>query len=54
MYDNVRALVMISGQTMVVLIGEKSFICGRTVKLNGQSETFEQWAAIGDAFISIP
>ena len=26
--------------TMSVLIGEKSFMCGRIVKLNGQGETF--------------
>ena len=25
---------------MSVLIGEKNFICGRTVKLNGQIEAF--------------
>ena len=45
-YNNVRALVMFSCHTMSVLIGKKSVICDRAVKLNGQSEMF--------ALISIP
>ena len=39
-YNNVRALVMFSWHTTSVFIGEKRFICGTTVKLNVQSETF--------------
>ena len=42
---------------MSVLIGEKSFMCGRTVKLNRQGKTFACVLAmrvIGDAFVSIP
>ena len=31
-YNNVQALVTFSWHTTSVLIGEKSFICGRTVK----------------------
>ena len=39
-YNNVRALVLLFLHSMSVLIGEKSFICGRTVKFNRQSKTF--------------
>ena len=33
--------------TMSVLIGKKSFICGRTVELNGQSKMFTRMLAMG-------
>ena len=46
-YNNVQDLVMIFWHTKSVLIGEKSFICSRTVKLNGQSETFANMLATG-------
>ena len=42
---------------MSILIGKKNFIYGKTVKLNGQSETLHacwQRAAIDDVLISIP
>ena len=38
-YNNVQALVTFSWHTMSALIGEESFICSRTVKLNKQSKT---------------
>ena len=47
-YNNIQALVMFSWHTSV-LIDKKSFtgICGRIVKLNGQSETFAHVSAMG-------
>ena len=36
-YNNVQALVMFAWHTMSVMIGKKSFICGRRAKLNRQS-----------------
>ena len=36
-----------SWHTMSVLISEKSFICGSTVKLNGQSKMFAHVLVMG-------
>ena len=46
-YNNVQALVMFSWHTTSVLIGKKSFICGRRAKWNRQSETFANVLAMG-------
>ena len=54
-YNNVRALVTFFlvyisidwWHKMPVLIGKKSFICSRTVKLNGQSVMFGCMLAMG-------
>ena len=47
MYNNVRALVTFSWHTTSVLIGAKSFISIRIVKLNGQSKMFTCMLAMG-------
>ena len=45
--NNVQVLVTFSQHTVLVLIGEKNFICGKTVKLNLQSKTFAHVLAMG-------
>ena len=46
-YNNVRALVMFFLAYNVSITGEKSYICSRTVKLNGQSKMFVHMLAMG-------
>ena len=45
--NNMQALEAFSWHTMSVLISGKNFICGRTVKLNRQSEMFALMLAMG-------
>ena len=51
--NNMRALMTFSCHKMSVLIGKKSFICGRTVKLNGLSETFTLMLEMGHTSIDV-
>ena len=49
MDSSVQTLVTFSWHTtfILVLVGKKSFIYGRAVKLNGQSEMYARMLAMG-------
>ena len=50
MYGLYLLTFFLAYDNMSVLIGEKDFICGRTVKLNGQNETFAHVLQLKDHY----